>query len=135
MKKTVLAKDIHDFLMKPITQCHLPCSYDDVTEDEPYQIVSDLTCMTDRFSYLLRRCFGLYYDAELRTITYDRSCFDSIFAICGLLHHEFDETERLGSCDTLLWDMLGCGSDDDIDFNGSYIIAALELLILFDNNH
>lgn len=103
----------------------------DIDGDMPHDwLIEALANVTPAFNTWLQSR-GLHIDVAAQTIAYDVAQFDTIDAMCALVRDEYDDDCRPRGADSV-WQRFDLAGDDDVDYNGSHVVAGIELLRLFE---
>ena len=124
MKKQVSVIKLYEFLKT---------KDDDVTEPGN---VSYMFCeMNDELRYFLRHVFLFGLEEDSLFISYDPNYFNVIEQIANQVIAEY-ECEETWDCDAVnLWSIFNLSGDDDVDYNGSYILTAIDWLRSYEHDN
>lgn len=98
----------------------------DEDDPDPTYFLSEAS---EEFTAFLRD-HELYLDGE--TIHFDPSQFTRIEQECNAIVDEYDSDRVI---DGSLWNAYGLQGDDDVDYNGGYILIFIDLLKDYVQNH
>jgi hypothetical protein len=110
------------------------CPDDLMTFDELLGMFDEMSMtMSDYIKYVC----GLHIHNDrvyVSSVTDGADTLHMIESICNLVSGEYDSpTKTCKASNMRMWDVLGLGGDDDVDYNSSYIITGIQHIRMFLN--